>query len=172
MTVALVSSEGCHLCNSLYLCWIWWVAFSWKYTSKESYRVLLDCTFWAVENKSLFLGYIEQVYYVCVMLSVISAIDENMSLWIANTPGHCATMSSILIWKISWLILSLNGTLRNLYLPKCVLNIVSSDASFVRCIPKNDFVAIDFGEFGGSCENMCYLFKGWSFVILMDYGFI
>ena len=60
-----------------------------------------------------------------------------MSLWIASTMGHCATMSSIHIWNISWLILSLNGTCKNLYLPRCVLNVVNSDASFVRFIPKN-----------------------------------
>ena len=61
----------------------------------------------------------------------------NTSLCIANTPGHCATMSSILIWKMSWLILSPNGTCRNLYLPRCVLNVARSEAAFVRCIPKN-----------------------------------
>ena len=39
--------------------------------------------------------------------------------------------------RLHWLILSLNGTHKNLYLPRCVLNVVNSDASFVRCIPKN-----------------------------------
>ena len=51
-------------------------------------------------------------------------------------PGHCAMMSSIHIWKMSWLILSPNGTQRKWYLPRCVLNVVSKDAFSVRCIRK------------------------------------
>ena len=61
----------------------------------------------------------------------------NTSSCMANTPGHWATMSSILIWKMSWLILSPNGTWRNLYLLRCVLNVVRSEAASVRCITKN-----------------------------------
>ena len=61
----------------------------------------------------------------------------NMSSCIVSTPGRCVTMSSIHIWKMSWLIFSPNGTHRKQYLPRCVLNIVSSDACLVRCIPKN-----------------------------------
>ena len=34
--------------------------------------------------------------------------------------------------------------------------------------PKEGFVAIYLGEFGGSCEDMSYLLEGWGFVILMD----
>ena len=60
-----------------------------------------------------------------------------ISSWIARTPRYCSAISSIHIWKMSWLILSLNGTHRNLYLPKCVLNVVKSDAAFVRYILKN-----------------------------------
>ena len=60
----------------------------------------------------------------------------NTSSCMASTAGNWATMSSILIWKISWLILSPNGTQRNLYLPRCVLNVVRSEASSVKCIPK------------------------------------
>ena len=68
--------------------------------------------------------------------SLLSFPYINMSSWIASTPGHCATMSSIHIWKMSWLILSPNGTCRNLYLPRCVLNVVNNDASSVRCIQR------------------------------------
>ena len=68
----------------------------------------------------------------------------NTSLWIARMPGHCATISSIHIWKMSWLILSPNGTRRKRYLPRCVLNIVSSDALSVRCIPKNALLPSTF----------------------------
>ena len=60
----------------------------------------------------------------------------NTSSWMANTLGHWATMSSILIWKISCDILSPKETRRNLYLLRWVLNIVRSEASSVRCIPK------------------------------------
>ena len=38
---------------------------------------------------------------------------------------------------MSWLILSPNRSLRKWYLLRCVLNVVSSDALSVRCIPKN-----------------------------------
>ena len=60
----------------------------------------------------------------------------NTSSWMANTLGHWPTMSSILIWKISCDILSPKGTHRNVYLPRWVLNIVRSEASSERCIPK------------------------------------
>ena len=60
----------------------------------------------------------------------------NTSSWMANTPRHWATMSSILIWKISCDILSPKGTHRNLYLLRWVLNVVRSEASSERCIPK------------------------------------
>ena len=38
--------------------------------------------------------------------------------------------------------------------------------------PKECFVAIHFGEFCCSCENMGYLLKGWCLVVFMDDGFI
>ena len=38
---------------------------------------------------------------------------------------------------MSRLIFNLNGTRRNRYLPRCVLNVVSSDACSVKCILKN-----------------------------------
>ena len=59
-------------------------------------------------------------------------------------PGHYATMSSICIWKMSWLILSPNGTQRKWYLPRCMLNIVSRDALLVRCILKNALLLSTF----------------------------
>ena len=65
----------------------------------------------------------------------------------ANTPRHWATISSILIWKISWLILSPNGTQRNLYLPRCLLNVMRSEAASVRCIPKNALLASTLESF-------------------------
>ena len=45
---------------------------------------------------------------------------------------------------MSWLILSPNGTWRKRYLLRCVLNIVSSDALSVRCIPKNALLLSTF----------------------------
>ena len=68
----------------------------------------------------------------------------NTSSWMANTLGHWATMLSILIWKISCDILSPKGTFRNLYLPRWVLNIVRSEASSVRCIPKKALLPSTF----------------------------
>ena len=62
----------------------------------------------------------------------------------ANTLGHWATMSSICIWKISWDIFSPKGTRKNLYLPRWVLNVVRSDASSVRCIPKKALLPLTF----------------------------
>ena len=53
--------------------------------------------FAAVENESFFLGYGEQVYDVGIMVSVVLPIDEHIMSCMANTPGHWATMSSILI---------------------------------------------------------------------------
>ena len=55
---------------------------------------------------------------------------------LVNVSGYWATMSSILIWKMSWDIFGLKGTCKNLYLLRWVLNVVRSDASSVRCIPK------------------------------------
>ena len=71
----------------------------------------------------------------------------NISSWIGRTPGHCATMSSICIWKMSWLILSPKGTRRNQYLPRCMLNVVSNDACSVICILKNALFPSTFENF-------------------------
>ena len=35
--------------------------------------------------------------------------------------------------------------------------------------PEESFVAIYFGEFGGSCEDVCDLLKGWSFVMALEW---
>ena len=83
-------------------------------------------SFWATMNK----------FMMFASWSQSSLPYINMSLWIASTPEHCATMSSMCIWKMSRLILSPNGTHKNLYLPRCVLNVVNNDAFSVRCIPK------------------------------------
>ena len=67
-----------------------------------------------------------------------------MSSCILSTLGHCATMSFIHIWNMSWLIFSPNGMHRKWYLPRCVLNIVSNDTSLVRCILKNALLLSTF----------------------------
>ena len=64
-------------------------------------------------------------------------------------------MSSILIWKISCEILSPKGTRRNLYLPRWVLNIVRSEASSVRCIPKKALLPY-------TLENLVAPVKKWA----------
>ena len=79
----------------------------------------------------------------------------NMSSCMANTPGHWATMSSILIWKISWDIFSLKGTRKNLYLLRWVLNVVRSDASSVRCILKKALLTSTF-------ENLVAPMRTWA----------
>ena len=38
--------------------------------------------------------------------------------------------------------------------------------------PKEDLVAIHLGKTCGSCEDMVYLLKSWSLVVLMDDGFV
>ena len=119
-------------------------------------------SFWATLNKFMMLA----------SWSLSSFPYMNTLSCMANTPGHCATVSSILIWKMSWLILSPNGTCRNLYLPRCVLNVMRSDSCLRQVHPKECFVAVHFGEFCCSCENMGYLLKGWCLVVLMDDGFI
>ena len=87
----------------------------------------IPVTFWAMLNKFMMLA----------SWSLSSFPYMNIPSCMTNTPGHCAAMSSILIWKMSWLILSPNGTCRNLYLLRCVLNVVRSEAASVKCIPKN-----------------------------------
>ena len=73
----------------------------------------------------------------------------------ANTPGHWATMSSIRIWKMSWDIFSPKGTRKNLYLLRCVLNVVRSDASSIRCIPKKALLPSTF-------ENLVAPMRTWA----------
>ena len=84
--------------------WIWWVSIGWEHTTKgmslESCLMEHCCT---VENESFFVGYVEQVYDVGIMVSGHPSHHMIPSLsCMANTPGHWATMSSILIWKMSW----------------------------------------------------------------------
>ena len=98
------------------------------------------CPFLIFSSASILIGYRKGDIVKDLMNSrdVLPRNDVPGLEWggVANTPGHWAMMSSILIWKISWLILSPNGTWRNLYLQRCVLNVVRSEASSVRCIPK------------------------------------
>ena len=79
----------------------------------------------------------------------------NTSWCMANTPGHWVTMSSSLIWKMSWDIFSPKGTRKNLYLPRWVLNIVRSDAFSVRCIPKKALLPSTF-------ENLVAPMRTWA----------
>ena len=92
----------------------------------------------------------------------------NTSSCMANTPGHWATMSSILIWKMSWDIFSPKGTRKNLYLPRWVLNIVRSDASSVRCILKKALLPSTLENLVAPMRTVGYLLEGWCFVVLMD----
>ena len=96
----------------------------------------------------------------------------NTSSWIASTPGHCATMSSICIWKMSWLILSQNRTHRNRYLSRCVLNVVSSDVCSVRCIPKNAFFPSTLENFVAPDNYVDNLFRSWCFMVFSEYCFV
>ena len=38
--------------------------------------------------------------------------------------------------------------------------------------PKEGYVTIHLEELGPSCQDVCYPFKGWSFVVLMDDGLV
>ena len=106
------------------------------------------------------------------MVSVILPIDEHIVMYDQYSWALGYMMSSILIWKISWIVLSPNGTWRNLYLLRCVLNVVRSEACSCQVHSKESFVAVHLGKFGHSCDYMAYLLKGWSLVILMDDGFV
>ena len=103
---------------------------------KEHHGLLFYGALLAVEDESFFLGHIEQVDDVCIMVSVILSVDEtHHCVWpIHQGIGPQCHPSSF--GKISCDILSPKGTHRNLYLLRWVLNIVRSDASSVRCIPK------------------------------------
>ena len=79
----------------------------------------------------------------------------NTSLCMANTLGHWATMSSILIWKMSWDIFSLKGTCKNRYLLRWVLNVVRSDASSDRCILKKALLP-------STLENLVASMRTWA----------
>ena len=79
-------------------------------------------------------------------------------------------MSSILIWKMSWLILSPSGTCKNLYLPQCVLNVVSSDASFVRSILKKALMPSTLENLVAPVRTCGISSRVGSFVILLDDG--
>ena len=56
---------------------------------------------------------------------------------------------------MSWLILRPNGTWRNRYLPRCMLNVVSKDACSVRCIPENAL-------FPSTLENVVAPVNSWA----------
>ena len=77
----------------------------------------------------------------------------------ASTPRHWATMSSILIWKISWLIVSPKGTCRKSVPSEVGVECCEEWSFFCQVHPKECFVVVYFGKFCGSCENMGYLLK-------------
>ena len=82
------------------------------------------------------MGHVEQVDDVLRFVSLSSfLVDEHIIVY-GHTLGHWATMSSILIWKMSWDIFSPKGTCKNLYLLRWVLNVVRSDTSSIRYILK------------------------------------
>ena len=80
MIVVPASLRGCHLCDALDLFWVWWVTIGWEQAAKECHGVLFDGAFAAVENES-FLGYVEQVYDVGIMVSVILPIYEHIIVY-------------------------------------------------------------------------------------------
>ena len=57
-----------------------WI-FSGSGATKGCHGVLFDGAFSTVENKSFFLGYVEQVYDVGIMVSVILPIDEHIIVY-------------------------------------------------------------------------------------------
>ena len=132
MTVAPVSSEEV----SFLWCLVSWLdlmnSLQLKITSEKCHRILFYGAFCAVKNKSFFLGFIEQIDDVCVLVSFVFPIYE----YAIMDCQYSRALSSIHIWKMSWLILSPSGTYKNLCLPRWVLNVVNNDASSVRCILK------------------------------------
>ena len=57
---------------------IWGVSLCREDSAKECYGLLFYGTFFAVEDESFFLGHIEQVYDVCIMVPVILSVDEHV----------------------------------------------------------------------------------------------
>ena len=122
---------------------IWGVSLCREDSTKECYGLLFyGAHLFAVEDESFFLGHIEQVDDVCIMVSVILSVDEHVIMCMANTLGHWAMISSILIWKMSCDILSPKGTRRNLYLLRWVLNVVRSNASSAEMHTEEGLVAV------------------------------
>ena len=57
---------------------IWEISFCREDSAKEHHGLLFYGTFLAVEDESFFLGHIEQVYDVCVVVPVILSEDEHI----------------------------------------------------------------------------------------------
>ena len=81
-------------------------------------------------------------------------------------------MSSILIWKTSWLILSPNRYMEKSLPAKVCVEFCEEWSCLCQVHSKESLVAVHFGEFGCSCEYMGYLLKGWCLVVLTDDGFV
>ena len=162
MTVALVLSEGVFILVMPLVSLLGLVSnLLLKITSKKVTESGLMLHFALLKQVPL-LSYIEQID--CITSWSLSSFPYmKMSLCIARTPRHWATISSILIWKISWLIFKPNGTHRNLYHPKCVLKVIRSDVFFVRCIPKKALLP-------STLENLVALWEcAWSLLVLEPY---
>ena len=80
----------CHLGDALDLFQIWGVSFCREHSAKECHGLLLYGTLLAVEHESFFLGHIEQVDDVCVVVSVILSVDEHIIMYgqYARALGH------------------------------------------------------------------------------------
>ena len=81
MTAALASSGVVSSRRCLGFSLDWGVSFCQEHSTKEHYGLLFYGALLAVEHKSFFLGHIEQVDDVCVVVSVILSVDEHIVMY-------------------------------------------------------------------------------------------
>ena len=84
-------------------------------------------SFWATLNKFMMF-----VSWSLLSFPYINTSSCGLPALLDTVPQYCPFTSG----KCPGSSLSPNGTRKNLYLPRCVLNVVNNDTSSVRCIPK------------------------------------
>ena len=127
----LVCCTG-HLGDALYLLQTRMHSLYAVFCPKERDSWLLKIQYFAVQNKAFYLGHIEEVDEVGIMVFLTGAIDHYVDLD-ADDSWAFLHNKVIFIWKTPCDILAPKGILLNLYLPLWVLITSNLLLSSVRC---------------------------------------
>ena len=136
----------------------------------KNVTVLFDGAFCTIENES-FLGYVEQIYDVGIMVLVILPIDEHIIVYgqyswaLGYNVIHSHLKDILAHFESKWY-------MKNSVHAEVCVECCEEWSFLCQMHSKESLIVFHLGQFGCSCEYVGYLLKGWSIVVLMDDGFV